>query len=70
LEAEHTLRHVREDWFPTVSDRFAHHRWAAEGATTLQQRANRKAREIVNDHRAEPLSKDVVKRINAIISGQ
>jgi len=70
LEAEHTLRHVREDWVPTVSDRFTYHRWAAEGATTLQQRANRKAREIMEDHRAEPLPEDVVKRIDAVISDQ
>jgi len=70
LEAEHTLRHVREDWVPTVSDRFAYHRWAAEGATTLQQRANQKVREIIENHRAEPLPEEVVKRIDAIISDQ
>jgi trimethylamine--corrinoid protein Co-methyltransferase len=67
LDAEHTLRHVREDWVPTVSDRFAYHRWAAEGATTLQQRANQKVREIVENHRAEPLPENVIETIQAII---
>jgi len=70
LETKHTLRHVREDWLPTVSDRFAYHRWAAEGATTLQQRANHKVREVIGNHRAAPLPKDAVKRINAVINDQ
>ncbi len=67
LDAEHTLRHVREDWVPTVSDRFAHHRWAAEGATTLQQRANQRVRWILENHRAEPLPESVVESIGAIV---
>ena len=67
VEAKHTLRHVREDWLPTVSDRCAYHRWAAEGETTLQQRANQKVRQIIESHRAEPLSEDVVETIQAII---
>jgi trimethylamine--corrinoid protein Co-methyltransferase len=67
LETEHTRRHVREDWVPTLSDRSNYHRWAAHGATTLQQRANQKAREIINNHRAEPLRKDVVESIDDIV---
>jgi trimethylamine--corrinoid protein Co-methyltransferase len=68
LEAEHTMRHVREDWLPTVFDRFNYPRWLAKGATTLQQRANQKVREIIENYRAEPLPEGVVERINAVIS--
>jgi trimethylamine--corrinoid protein Co-methyltransferase len=68
LEAEHTMRHVREDWLPTVFDRFNYPRWSAKGATTLQQRANQKVREIIENYRAEPLPEGVVERINAVIS--
>jgi trimethylamine--corrinoid protein Co-methyltransferase len=68
LETEHTLRYVCQDWRPTVSDRFAYHRWAAEGATTLQQRANQAAREVIGSHRAAPLPEDAVKRKDAIIN--
>ena len=67
VETRHTLRHVREDWRPTLFDRFNYHRWAAEGATTLQRRANQKVREIIEKHRAEPLPKDVVESIQAVI---
>jgi trimethylamine--corrinoid protein Co-methyltransferase len=68
VETAHTLRHVREDWHPTLFDRLNYHRWAAEGGTTLQQRANQKVQEIIKEHRAEPLPDVVVKRVNALIS--
>jgi trimethylamine--corrinoid protein Co-methyltransferase len=67
VETEHTLRHVREDWVPTLMDRFDYHRWEAKGATTLQQRANRKVRELMESHRAEPLPNEVVESINAVM---
>jgi trimethylamine:corrinoid methyltransferase-like protein len=61
------LRHVRESWVPTLLDRFPYHRWAERGETTLQERANQKVQEIIKNHRAEPLSADVVAGINAVI---
>jgi trimethylamine--corrinoid protein Co-methyltransferase len=67
LYSDHTYRHVRESWEPTLRDRLDYERWAAEGATTLQERANAKVREILKEHRAEPLPKDVVERLNEII---
>ncbi len=67
VQTEHTLRHVREDWVPTLTDRFDYHRWEAKGATTLQQRANRKVRALLESHRAEPLPDEVVESINAIV---
>ena len=68
LETAHTLRHVRDDWLPTLSDRSAHHRWAAEGATTLQQRANKSVRQIIESHRAEPLPEDVIESIEGVVN--
>jgi trimethylamine--corrinoid protein Co-methyltransferase len=68
VETKHTLRHVREDWCPTLFDRLNYHRWATEGGATLQQQANQKVREIIKDYRAEPLPDEVVKRVNALIS--
>jgi len=63
IEARHTLRHVREDWRPTLSDRLDYRRWFDGGATTLQQRANDRVREIIENHRAEPLPDDVLRKI-------
>jgi trimethylamine--corrinoid protein Co-methyltransferase len=69
LESEHTLRHLREDWRPKLFDRMSFHRWLAEGATTLQQRANRMVRQILAEHRTEPLRPEVAERLEAVIAG-
>jgi len=68
LETEHTMRHVREDWQPSLIDRLDYHRWAEEGSTTLEERANTKVKEIIENHRAEPLPGDVIQRLNSEVS--
>ncbi|MBC8496985.1 MAG: trimethylamine methyltransferase family protein [Anaerolineales bacterium] len=68
LETEHTLRHVREDWQPSLIDRLDYHRWAEEGSTTLEERANNKVKEIIENHRAEPLPDDIIQRLNSEVS--
>ena len=66
LETEHTLRHFREDWLPTLLDRRDYDDWVAAGATTLQQRANQKVREILETHRPKPLPDEIVRRVKTI----
>jgi len=41
--------------------------WKADGAKSLRQRANAKAREILKTHKPEPLSDDVKEKIREII---
>ena len=67
VDTVHTVRHVREDWVPTLFDRYDYRRWAAQGATALQQRANQKVREIIESHQAAPLPKSVVESVEAIV---
>ena len=67
VDTKHTLQHFREDWVPTLFDRHDYRRWAAQGATTLQKRANLKVREIIESRRAEPLSQDIVQTLEEII---
>jgi trimethylamine--corrinoid protein Co-methyltransferase len=69
LEAQHTLRHLREDWRPRLFDRMSFHRWLGEGAKTLEQRANQMVREIIAEHRAEPLPPEVAGRLDDAIAG-
>jgi trimethylamine--corrinoid protein Co-methyltransferase len=66
IESRHTLRHVRDDWQPRLFDRLDFQRWADRGATTFQARANARVREIIEEHRAEPLPADVARRIQAL----
>jgi trimethylamine--corrinoid protein Co-methyltransferase len=67
IETEHTLRHVREDWRPTLLDRLPFYRWAKDGASTLEQRANQHVIEIIKNHRAEPLAEGVLNTLEEIV---
>jgi trimethylamine---corrinoid protein Co-methyltransferase len=67
LDTEHTLRHVRSTWMPSLFDRRPYHRWAEAGALTAQQRAGCRAREIIRDYRAEPLEAGVAEKLNRIV---
>ena len=67
IDSRHTLRHIREDWVPTLSDRYDYRRWAEQGASNLQQRARQKVRDTLKAHRAEPLSKESVENINSVV---
>jgi trimethylamine--corrinoid protein Co-methyltransferase len=67
IDTRHTLRHVREDLVPTLSDRYDYRRWANMGSRTLQQRAVQRVREIITSHRAEPLSQQVAASLEAVV---
>ena len=64
LEAEHTYKHVREDWRPSLLDRLDYHRWADQGGRTVQERAKEKVKEIIQNHRADPLPESIVQKLN------
>ena len=59
LGTEHTVSHLRDDWMPALFDRASYQAWAEEGRTTLEQRANRKVRSVLQDHPADPLPEGV-----------
>jgi trimethylamine--corrinoid protein Co-methyltransferase len=67
LDTEHTLKHVREEWRPRLLDRRSYQRWLEKGATTLQQRANQRVRQIVESHNPEPLPDDMAAAIAVIV---
>jgi trimethylamine--corrinoid protein Co-methyltransferase len=39
IETEHTLRHVREDWYPGLLARGTYDAWVKDGSRTLRERA-------------------------------
>jgi trimethylamine--corrinoid protein Co-methyltransferase len=67
LACEHTLTHLREDWQPTLFDRFDYPRWADRGATTLQQRATKKVKQILEEHEPATLPETAVAALNDIL---
>lgn len=38
IATDHTLRHYREDWYPTLFERRRYGQWEADGAKTLEDR--------------------------------
>ncbi len=59
LETEHTLRHVREDWYPDLLDRQGYDAWVAQGGLDLREKARRKVDEILGAFEPYTISSDV-----------
>ena len=71
LGSDHTMQAMERDYFyPTIADRTDPDSWAEEGATTAWDRANTKAREILDTHHPEHLSPaqitDIKSRFNIL----
>lgn len=67
LDCEHTLRHYRERWYPTLIERDNYDNWVAKGGRTLEQRAAERVEALLAEHRPEPLPKDVADAVHAIV---
>jgi len=61
LSLPSTYAHMREQSQPRIMDRRVREEWQADGATDMYERARRRACELLDSHRREPLD-DVVKR--------
>ncbi len=68
LETDHTLKHFRELWTPTLFNRQDFETWTSHGSQTLQQKANQRVHEILGSHRAKALAKDVVAKLDDIVA--
>ena len=64
-----TVKHVREDWCPTVFSRASYEKWVTDGMTTLEDRLNETVRNIIENHRTEPLAKDINRVIEGLADG-
>lgn len=70
LSEPHTVRHMRSEFFyPKVADRRNRARWEAGGATDARERARTIARELLAEHRPEPVPDDVVAEIREKVKG-
>jgi len=67
LGTDHTYRHFREHWYPTLLDRGNYQSWVEKGKTTLGQRVNEKVKQILETHTPEPLPEEVQKELSRII---
>jgi len=67
IDSKHTLKHFRDRWYPTLIDRQNYDNWQAQGATTLEERASARVKEILAKHKPEPLPAAAAEAVQAIV---
>ena len=68
LTHNHTLTHMRSQSQPELIDRKGIEDWRAAGGTDIYARAAEKAKTILANHKPEPLTDAVAKKIRSIIT--
>jgi trimethylamine--corrinoid protein Co-methyltransferase len=68
LQTEHTLRHFRERWYPTLFERASYETWHKAGGKTLVERAAESVDRILAEHRPEALPGKVREKIRGIVA--
>jgi trimethylamine--corrinoid protein Co-methyltransferase len=64
LGEEHTFKYFKsESWFPTLMNRQRYQQWSAEGSQTLGERLNQRVKQILAEHKPEPLPETVKAKI-------
>jgi trimethylamine--corrinoid protein Co-methyltransferase len=63
---EHTVRHFRKNWFPKLMNRGNYDQWMAAGGLSLGDRANRRVRQLLHEHRPDPLPPEVVAELDKL----
>ncbi len=66
----HTYEHFKSEiWFPSLMDRHPCQRWLADGSLTMGDQAAARVRELIENHRPEPLEEKAKNEIDKILSG-
>ena len=68
LEAQHTLDHYRERWYPSLIDRLSHSAWMSRGGATLGERATVRVEQLLAHHQAPPLPEPAEQAIAEILN--
>jgi len=66
LGEEHTYRHFREVWFPSLFNRGNYNQWEASGGMLLGEKANQRVRQILAEHKPLPLPPDVISELDLL----
>jgi trimethylamine--corrinoid protein Co-methyltransferase len=67
LESEYTLAHMHDCSAPRIFDRRNYEQWEQSGKTDAYMKGAARAREILADHKPEPLDADVDRQLQAIV---
>lgn len=67
LNTKATLNRFKDFWYPAFLDRNLRSTWLENGGSTLEQRLNVKVREIIAEHRPEPLDSSTKSALQEIL---
>ena len=67
LSLPSTYAHMREQSQPRIMDRRVREDWQADGATDMYERARRRACELLDSQRREPLDEGVMQQMRTIV---
>ena len=68
LAHEHTMENFKkETWYPDLLQRKRYGEWQKDGKKTLTERANEKVIDILENYEPEPLSDEVVQKLNEVV---
>jgi len=67
LGDSHTFDHFKENWQPGITDRGTYDAWAQDGKTDMGHRAKAKIKDLLQNHKTQPLPDEVDAQIDAII---
>jgi trimethylamine--corrinoid protein Co-methyltransferase len=68
LNTKHTLEHVREDWLPTLFDRFDYRQWSEKDSTTLNMRANQYVKDLLDSVEQLTLQQKIEQELQDVIN--
>jgi len=69
LSDEHTVRHLREEfWMPRLFDRLTHTQWAGAGSKTMLDRAIERVDEIMGAHEPDWMDEEMQKEVDHIVA--
>ncbi len=61
---QHTVRHFREHWQPSLMTRHSYDQWVAEGKLTMGDKANARVLQIIKEHKPEPVPPELVAELD------
>ncbi len=67
LTSDHTLRHVRDRWYPALIDRHNYDDWLARGGQSMAERAGTRVDEILASHAPPALPAATARALRAIV---
>ena len=68
LTHEHTLRHYREIWYPSLFDRGSYESWSEAGQRSLAETAREAVREALVGHTPEPLPDTTLEVLREVVT--